>query len=849
MDNLLPLTDYSFGLTSKAALDRLNTDGFNEFEEKKGFSVWHLVLSQFASPLLYVLVFAAIMKLVLHDWVDAVVIGAVVLVNTLLGFWQEYKAATSLEALKSYLKPLVTVIRDGKKQQIPMRELVIGDVCLLTAGESVPADGMVVSATELVVNESILTGESRSVYKIAGNIADNTDFKMPTAQDKKAESFVFMGTTVASGIGTMVVKAIGTNTEMGKIASTLVNVQETETPLQQRMSALAKTIVLVILISSVFIIGFGLIQKRDLFEMVEMGVALAVAAIPEGLVISMTVILALGMQRILKKKALVRKLVAAETLGSVSVICTDKTGTLTVGKMEVVDFVGDRDELIRACVFANDDRDDETSAMNEWAQIELGKRKVVWSKITNVLELKKSAKRLLGLPFNSQRKFALSVNLHGSTKIASIAGAPEKILEMCTMSRAERLKQKKVIVDLATQGYRLIGFATKRVASEHTIKEDKLSGFGFAGVLVFEDPVRTEVKDALAAAAAAGIGVKVITGDYRETAVAILSKLFDKPIPENMVVTGEELRGLSGKELTDKIRDCVLFARTSPDQKLVIVEELKKMGEVVAMMGDGINDAPALSAADIGVVVNEATDVSKQTADMVLLDSNFETIVEATRQGRMIFQTMRKMVTYLVSTSFQEIMLIGGSLMLNLPLPLSAAQILWINLVQDGMPGLALSFEEGDDGVMQEKPRKRGGSILDLESWSLIGTIGLVTNLVILSVYTYLFNGGYDEAKLPTLIYAIVGTNTLLFIFSIKSLKKNLWNQDIFDNKFLVFSVVLGFLLMWLSLTNEFLMKIFDLRGLRMEDWLIVVLVNFVSVSMVELVKWVFIARRNDHRS
>lgn len=845
--------DFAKGLTSELVRKRLSKFGPNEFEEKREFSAWKLLLTQFRSPLIYVLVAAGLVTLALHEWLDAGIIFLVVLSNTALGFWQEFKAAKSLEALKGYLKPKVTVLRDGVKQEVLMKELVPGDLVYLDAGGSVPADGVVVAAEMMTTNEALLTGESRPVEKKVGRSwrgePSITEIEVPNTHDKLAREFVYMGTTVSSGVGEMVVVRTGVATEMGKIAKSLTETKEELTPLQLRIAGLARNLMIVVVMATVLIFLIGLWRGENWLEMLETSVAIAVAAIPEGLAVSMTVILALGMQRIFRRKALVRKLVAAETLGSVSVICSDKTGTITEGKMRLVDFAGNRDGLLRGAILANDERDEEGRAMVGWAESQLAKKGVGWSRGRSVTKLRRTFPRLSSIPFDSAYKYMAVLNQSGRGSVISVVGAPDVLLGKCKLGRKEKAKVTEEIEKLASGGYRLIGVASKKSNKKGELKKSDVENLKWEGLLVFADPIRKHVKQALEQAQAAGIEVKVITGDYRETAIAILKQLWgDKQaLDGDLVVTGEELRALSGKKLEERIKKAVLFARTTPDQKLTIVKVLKKQHQVVAMTGDGVNDAPALKAADIGVVVNEASDVSKQTADMVLLNSNFRTIVEAVREGRVIFQTMRKVVVYLVSTAFQEIFLIGGSLLLGLPLPLSAIQILWINLVEDGLPGVALAFDTVDEGVMSEKPRKKSEGLVDAEGRLFIGVVAVVANAFLLVMYywlTQVVNLGGEYVR--TMVFVGLGTNTLMFTFSIRSLKTNLWHEDVLDNKFLLYSVIFGLVLMGLSISWPPLMGMIGVVALEWQHLALVLVINVLTLGIIEGLKYWY---NNRHRA
>lgn len=839
----LPQDRINTGLTSAEVKKRLVEYGENELEKKKEYSVAGLVAAQFKSPLIAVLVLAGLATMMLRDWVDAMVIWLAVGMNVVLGFWQEFKAAKSLTALKSYLQPTVIVVRDGNKQEIIMSQLVPGDIVLMTAGDSIPADGVWLEAEELLANEAILTGESRLVEKakIHGRLW-KVKLLMVEPTNVESRHYGYMGTHVARGVGKLLVLSTGSKTQMGKIADELVTTKETKTPMQIKMEDLARKLITIVTVIVIILIGVGITRGEEAIVMVETAIAAGVAAIPEGMSVSVTVILALGMQRILKKKALVRKLVAAETLGSVSVICCDKTGTLTEGKMSVVSYIGDRDELLKAALLANDERDEEGVAMRDWVERELKKGGVTWTRLDNVNEIKNKCIRLSSIPFSSHHKYATSVNQVGDRRELLVVGAPEIVMNRCYLSGTRRRTEMMRIEGLAVKGFRLIGIATKRINTQNQmfkVKHDHLRQLGWQGLLVFRDPVREKVKESLLAAQRAGVAVKVITGDYKETAMAVLGELWEgQKLTEEQIITGEELSRLSKPALAERINEIVLFARTTPDQKLKIVEALRAKGEVVAMTGDGVNDAPALKAADIGVVVNEATDVSKQTADMVLLNSNFRTIVAAIREGRIIYETMRKMVTYLVAGSFEKIVLVGGSLILDIPMPLTVVQILWINLIEDGLPGIALAFDYRDEGVMRHKPAVLRKSLLDKTMWGLIIAIGIVANVMLLSVYWILWRWGMDLDKLRTLVFVIVGTNSLMYIFSVKSLKKNVWQGSIVDNKYLLLAVGVGLVMMLLSIYAPFLSKFLGTVKLKPQELLAGLEMSILTMGMIEGVKY-----------
>lgn len=811
---------FESGLTSEEARRRLEKSGPNELEKRKDFSSLKLLLAQFKSPLVYILVLAGLVTFFLRDFTDSIVIFAAVFLNTVLGFYQERKAQKALVALRSLLAPKAKVIRNNKQQVIKASEIVPGDLVVLTIGTRVPADGVLIKATDLSLNEAILTGESMPVYKKAS----------PEIDKAKKGNTVFMGTTVATGIAKMVVTKTGMETEMGKIGKRVGEIEEEKTPLQVQLSKLAKILAIAVGVVTLAIFLFGELLGYESLEMFTTSVAVAVAAIPEGLVVTLTVILALGMQRILKRKAIVRRLLAAETLGSVSVICADKTGTLTEGKLRVVkDDFTDRELGIKAAILCNDMRDPLEVAMRDWAQEKV-----------NPKELQKKYSRLDEIPFSPKYKYIAT--LHPG--LLFFSGAPEVILKRCQESKAKNKEWLKKFEDYGKKGYRIVGFAYKKTEKEKKKIEDKdLSGFEWLGLLIYEDPVRKGVKAALDECQKAGIKVKVITGDYALTAMAVLEQLGLK-LNKDQVVVGTELEKISDKELEKKVDELILFARTTPEQKLKIVKALKDKGEVVAMTGDGVNDAPALKQADIGIVVGEASDVAKETADMVLLDSNFATIVHAVEEGRTIFENIKKVILYLLSDSFTEVILIGGSLLLRLPLPITAAQILWVNLIEDSLPGIALAFEPEEKEVMDEPPRPRKAPILDLEMRTLIFIIGLLTDFVLLALFWFLRQGFFGIHYIRTVIFAALAIDSLFYVFACRSLRKTIFQKNPLENKFLVFSVVLGFVFLVAAIYLPFLQVLLKTHSLGIREWLLILTLGVFEILAIEATKWVFIVRK-----
>ncbi len=819
------------GLNSQEAAKRLKEKGPNELRKPQEFTTLRIIVSQFKSPLIYILLLAGIVTLFLGAFKDSLVIFGAVLINTIVGFYQEQKAQKSLEALRSLLAPQANVIRDGQQQLIKAKDLVVGDLVVLTIGSRIPADGVLLEATDLNVNEAILTGESMPVKK------NKTPEEKIEASKYKKGNMVFAGTIISSGIGKMLVTKTGMSTEIGKIGKRIARLEEEKTPLQIQIARLAKYLAIAVGVMALCLFLFGEFLGYGLLEMFTTSVAVAVAAIPEGLPISLTVILALGMQRILKRKALVRRLLAAETLGSVSVICADKTGTLTEGKMKVVNSVlsdasNSEDLLVKAALLCNDMRDPLEIAMKAWAEQK-----------TEIKDIEKQYLRLDEIPFNPKYKYIATLHRSDSKEdnLLFVSGAPEIILRRCKLSKAEIRSWEEKFKAFAEKGFRLVGFAYKEMRQKEVNHKD-LDHLDWLGILIFEDPIREGVRVVLREAQQANVKIKVITGDYRLTALAVLKKL---GLADNgLVLEGKDLEEMTEKDLEEKVEDVVLFTRTTPEQKLKIVKALKANKEVVAMMGDGVNDAPALKQADIGIVVGESSDVAKQTADIVLLDSNFATVIHAIEGGRAIFANIKKVVLYLLSDGFSEVILIGGSLLLRLPLPVTAVQILWVNLVQDSFPAIALAFEGKEKGIMKEPPRLKDAPILNNELKFLIFVIGIFTNLVLLGLFYLLSKGYLYLLDIRTVMFVALGIDSLFVVFACRSLRQPIFRYNPFGNKILSLSVLVGLILLLGAVYLPFLQKLLGTHFLGIREWIFLLSLGIFNLLAIEITKGVFIALR-----
>ncbi|MCJ7828076.1 HAD-IC family P-type ATPase, partial [Patescibacteria group bacterium] len=780
-----------------------------------------------------------LVTLFLQEWTDAVVIFLAVGLNTSLGFFQEFKAEKALTALRKILVSHVRVVRDGKEVRVELGQLVPGDLVILGTGDKIPADGRLLEGVELHTDEALLTGESVPVVKKEGDE-------------------VYMGSMVVTGRGQLLVEKTGLKTKMGKIAAQISQTVEEATPLKLQIGHFSKTLAIIFSLICILILLEGLWRGRPFLEMFTLSVAVAVAAIPEGLVISLTVIMTLGMQRILKRKGLVRRLLAAETLGAVDVICADKTGTLTEGKMRVVETAVNRDSqeaegrLWRAMVLCNNLINPLELSMMEWARGKVGE---------SIEVMVASHRRLSEVPFNSTRKFisVLTESKENGTELF-FSGAPEVVMGMAKLNAKQRKQWQETLDGFARQGLRVVAFS-HRQGSKSELQETmgrlrKIKGakeameggdyqLKWLGLVLFEDPVRVEAKESLRQCRQAGIKVKVITGDYRNTAVAILNKLevTGGELKDHEIIEGWELAKLSDEQLKEKIEEVALFARTTPQQKIRIVQTLQENGHSVAMMGDGVNDALALKKADIGVVVGGASEVAKETADMVLLDSNFQTIVAAVEEGRGIFENIRKVILYLLSDSFTEVILISGSLLLDLPLPLLPAQILWVNLVEDGLPGLALAFEPKDTGLMADKPRSRKAKVLDKELKAIIFIIGIITDITLLVSFCVLYYRGLPMETVRTVIFAGLAINSLLYVFSCKTLRKNLWHENLLSNWYLIGAVAVGFALLFLGIYLPFLNGGLKTVPLALWWWGLIFGLGLLNTAGIEFVKWLFLRR------
>ena len=878
------------GLTTEEAESRLEKYGLNELIEKGTKSPWLILLDQFKDAMVIILIVAAIVSVFVGEPEDVIVILAIVVLNAAIGFSQEYRAEQAIAALKKLAVPTVKVRRDDHLVEISARELVPGDIVLLEAGNLVPADGRLVESINLKVEEAALTGESEPVDKLIDPI------EKPDLPIGDRKNMVFMGTVITYGRGTTVITETGMNTELGNIAELIQGVEQEQTPLQRRLEDLGKKLAWVALgiVAIVVVTGFIFRDPNEaLIETLEVlfltGISMAVAAVPEGLPAVVTITLALGSQRMLKRNALIRKLPAVETLGSVTVICSDKTGTLTENKMtvtvldvtnhtETIETVRDvkgaiidaelkpsleahrraQSLLLKAGALCNDailqtedgvERaiGDPTEGALVVAAATLGYKKE---------ELDKRWPRVDEIPFTSERKRMTTIHKveikdddteapwSGSPYVAFTKGAVDSLLEISDriwtgeendfVELDDEWRQR--ILDgnakLAGEGQRVLALAFRPLEEEDEEREDDAIFIGLVGMI---DPPRPEVKKAVATAKEAGIRPIMITGDHPLTAQNIAKDLDITATETNL--TGYELSKMDAAALKKKVEDISVYARVSPEHKLNIVEALQDKGHIVAMTGDGVNDAPALKRADIGVAMGiTGTDVSKEAADMVLLDDNFATIVAAVEEGRKIFDNIRKFVKYTLSSNTGElfVMLIGP--FLGMPLPLLPLQILWINLVTDGLPGLALAVEDGERGIMKRSPFHPKESIFSRGMGTQIIWIGFLMGLVSLGIgYFYWLrdpNGPWQTMVFTTLTLAQMG-NALATRSNIDSIFK----IGLFSNRLMVVAVLVTFLLQMALIYVPFLQDFFNTEALPPTDLLIALATSLIVFVAVEISK------------
>ena len=853
------------GLTSSQVQERQQKFAKNVLAAKKHTTLLQKFIAQFKDMMIIILIAAALVAMLAGEVSDALIIFLVVLLNAIFGVFQEAKAENAIDALQEMTTPTTRVRRNGVVTQIKSEELVPGDIVLLEAGDIVPADVRLLSANNLKIEEAALTGESVPVEK---NTAVMTEEQPPLGEQ---HNLGFMNTNVTYGTAEAVVIRTGMQTEVGHIASMLNDVEKAMTPLQKNITHLSKVLSILILLIAIVIFIFGTVTGREsVLDMLLTAISLAVAAIPEGLPAIVTITLALGTQSMAKRQALVRKLPAVETLGSTEIIASDKTGTLTQNKMTVEQFYENgkltnadnyqttiNDHLPQIMILANDSQKTPDGLVGDPTETALIQYYLDHNFPVNKIE--NEFIRVGSIPFESERKL-MSVIVRDQNQQLSVMtkGAVDELLRRTTqildngkvrkINENDRKQILKINHDLAQDALRVLGYAYRPLTNPDAefTSENYEHDLIFVGLTGMIDPQRPEVKNAVKEAKEAGIRPLMITGDHKDTARAIAIRLgIISPDNYNGVITGHELDQMSDKELHKKITQYSVFARVAPEHKVRIVKAWQSHGKVVAMTGDGVNDAPALKTADIGVGMGiTGTEVSKNASDIVLADDNFATIIVAVKEGRKVFANIQKAIQYLLSANLGEVLTLSMMTFLNWTI-FAPVQILWINLITDTFPAIALGIEKSEKDIMKQKPRGNRSNFLSNGVGASIIYQGLLEGLITLGVYWYALhfpfhhNSAAIHADALTMAYATLGLLQLFHAFNCKSLHGSIFNKQIFNNKFFNLSILASALLLGATIFIPGFNKTFHVTQLAFQQWLIVILAGVLLISIVEIVKFV----------
>jgi Ca2+-transporting ATPase len=842
------------GLASVEAQKRLAVQGPNEIEEQQRRPPWRMLLDQFRDFMILVLIAAALISGAIGELADSIAILVIVFLNAVIGFVQEYRAEQAMAALRRLSAPSTRVRRDGKRLSLPSRELVPGDMVLLEAGDMISADLRLLESRTLQLDEAALTGESQVVTKDAGLICEAG----VTLGDRR--NMAYRGTLVTSGRGMGVVVATGMETELGHIAALLREGGDDKTPLQKRLARFGRRLAMVVLAICALIFAAGLLRGESLIIMFLTAVSLAVAAIPEALPAVVTVSLAIGARNMVRRQALIRRLPAVETLGSVTYICSDKTGTLTQNKMSVEALYADGRlesqlpatgddpgpwRLLGRAMAQNNDATPAADGQVSGDPTEVALYLAAQAAGYERAEQDQQFPRLAELPFDAERKRMTTLHREGAGAIAFTKGAPERVLAKCSESLGsggvQPLDAQAVLSQahgLAEQGYRVLAFACRSWSVLPDTDDPAVveSGLSFLGLAALMDPPRPEAAEAVAMCKSAGIIPVMITGDHAATALTIARQL-GIANEHDGVIEGAELARLSQDAFEEQVETLRVYARVSPEQKIKIVRALKDKGEFVAMTGDGVNDAPALKHADIGVAMGQkGTDVAREASDMVLLDDNFATIVKAVREGRRIYDNVRKFVKYTMTSNSGELWTLFLAPFVGLPIPLLPIHILWINLVTDGLPGLALAVEPEERGVMQRPPRPPQESIFAHGMWQHMLWVGLLIGGLSILSQAWAIHIGSDHWQ--TIVFTVLTFCQLANALAIRSERESLFSIGLFSNRPLLGAVLLTVLLQLAVIYVPFLQSIFKTQALSFDELAICFTLPLVVFLVVEVEKW-----------
>lgn len=868
------------GLSPEEAKSRLEKYGPNSFKSGKEFDILGTIIHQFSDPLIYILIIAAVITALLGHWIDTYVIMAVVLLNAIIGFSQEYKAEKAIGALISLAAPRATVIRDGHTVEVDSQDLVPGDIVLLASGTKVPADLRMFETTRLEVSESALTGESMGVSKNTAPLeTDNPALG-------EARNTAFMGTLVLSGRGKGIVMATGRETQLGRISDEVAALESAPTPLQVQLVKMSRKIGVAILGVSVFAVFLGILLGRSFVHMLLTGIALAVGAIPEGLPIVVTITLAVGVKRMAGRNAIVRRLPAVETLGSTTVIASDKTGTLTKNEMtvqkiftgyreyrvtgtgftttgEIVPGSGEKTKLdknmalnmcLRAGLLANESSLEFNPESGKYRpQGDPTEVSLIVSALKGGLQEAQESKdfpKKDEIPFESDRLYMATMHQDtaGGDTIVFVKGAPDRVIDMCGRAMDEQGESVELNRDVLMEAYqnmgrgglRVLAMAIVRFPGATTSLDPKMleKNLTFIGLQGMVDPPREEAFAAVKQAKKAGVRVIMVTGDHQITAVAIARQLRIIDSDEAPVITGRELELMTDDELFDQVGKANVFSRIAPLQKLRIVQQLIRRGEVVAVTGDGVNDTPALKAAHIGVAMGRTgTDAAKETSAMVITDDNFASIFEAVKEGRVVFANIRKVTLFLLSTGLGQVILILAALVLFLPLPLLPAQILWMNLVTNGLQDVALGFEPGEKGIVDQPPRNPADPVISRLMIERLLVIGVVLAAGTLSTFVWQLNMGADINKARTVALTTMVLYQLFNVFNSRSETQSIFQMNMMSNPFLFYSIIASIIAQLSIIYVPALQFIFRTTALNLMDWAVILPTALTVILAVEIDK------------
>ncbi len=860
------------GLSEEEAKKRIEKHGLNKIIVKKKITPLKIFFNQFTNFLVLLLIIASIVSFFLGELSDAIVIAVILILNAVMGFFQEYKAEKAIDALKELASPKAIVIRDGIKKEIPSEQITIGDIVVFEEGNIVPADIRIIESSNLKVDESILTGESTSVSKNSKKLSKQ---KVDISDQK---NMCFSGTIITYGKGLGVVVAIGNETQVGKISKLISEAKPKKTILQQSIDKFSKAVGVIVIFLAILLFIVGDMIEHNWVEMFIMSISLAVSAIPEGLPAVITLTLAIGVQRMSKRNAIVRRLYSVETLGSVNIICTDKTGTLTKNEMSVkkiwtnnkifsVEGVGYEpkgDFIFNGEIF-NPSKD-----FNLKKTLEIGffcnnssiveeenKWKIIGDPTEGALIVSamkagfneddiKKYNLIHEIPFDSERKRMTKIFSVSGQKTAFVKGAPDIILELSNkilidgkekkLTPKQKEEIKKIVDKFAGNALRVLGMAYKKLPKnmhkfDSEVVEQELVFVGMQGMI---DPPREEVKESLEVCKQAGIRVIMITGDYKKTAEAIAREV---GIENKRSLTGDDLNQMSASELKKALKEVNVFARVNPEHKVKILQALRDEDKnIIAMTGDGVNDAPALKNADIGISMNiKGTDVAKAASDMILVDDNFSTIVKAIEEGRHIFSNIKKFIIFLLTSNFDEIFLVLTAFLLKIPIPFIPIQILWINLITDGFPALALGVEREEKDIMKKQPRDPRKNLL-----KTIIIFALVAGLIdfFATFFVYLYYGlKFPINKARTIVFVESMLLELFFAFSIRKEKQSMFRTNPFENLQLFGAVILSLILQLFVVYVPFMQPIFKTVSLSGIDWLVIIFVDFTAITIIDMLK------------